>query len=198
MLSKFEKDENGDTKPDLKVVYQKGKKIFLSKDMDFDGYFEITQKYDDPAWSMIISQDINADRIVDIRFFYKDTVLRRKEVDENFNGVPDIVEVFSKDGALEKIEEKKEGKTVITWFYDAEESLVRGEEDKNGDGIAEICYLYDKGNLKSVQEDTNQDGKPDLWEEYDETQAVVKRQKDLDFDGMPDFVDLIEKAEQDS
>jgi len=87
---------------------------------------------------------------------------------------------------------------VITWFYDVGELLVRGEEDKNGDGITEIWYLYDKGNLKSVQEDTNYDGKPDLWEEYDETRAVVKREKDLDFDGMPDFVDLIEKTEKDS
>ncbi len=49
-----------------------------------------------------------------------------------------------------------------------------------------------------MQEDTNYDGKPDLWEEYDETRAVVKRKKDLDFDGMPDFVDLIEKTEKDS
>ncbi len=49
-----------------------------------------------------------------------------------------------------------------------------------------------------MQEDTNFDGKPDLWEEYNETQTIVKREKDLDFDGMPDFVDFIDKPVKDS
>jgi len=192
-------DKNQDGRPDMEIFFDEyqDKKRLIS-DSNFDGYFEITQQYDDPAWSMILSRDINADRMVDIRSFYTDTILRRKELDENADSFPDCIEIFNKAGLLEKIEEKKEGRTVITWFYDVGELLVRGEEDKNGDGITEIWYLYDKGNLKSVQEDTNYDGKPDLWEEYDETRAVVKREKDLDFDGMPDFVDLIEKTEKDS
>jgi hypothetical protein len=49
-----------------------------------------------------------------------------------------------------------------------------------------------------VQEDTNLDGKPDLWEAYDETQAIVKREKDLDFDGTPDFIDIIEDIDKNS
>ena len=38
-----------------------------------------------------------------------------------------------------------------------------------------------------MEEDTNADGKPDLWEEYDESEALVKRASDLDFDGKPDI-----------
>ena len=98
----------------------------------------------------------------------------------------------------EKIEEKIQGKTIITWFYGAKETLVSAQHDKNQDGRVEIWYQYEQGKLKTVLEDTNLDGKPDLWETYDDTQAIVKREKDLDFDGIPDFVDRVEKALHDS
>ncbi len=48
-------------------------------------------------------------------------------------------------------------------------------------------YHYHKGSLISVEEDTNADGEPDLWEEYDESEALVNHSKDLNFDGKPDF-----------
>jgi hypothetical protein len=47
--------------------------------------------------------------------------------------------------------------------------------------------------LISVEEDTNKDGRPDLWEAYDKSEALIKRQKDLDFDGKPDVEKLIGK-----
>nr|NJM03976.1 hypothetical protein [Desulfobacula sp.] len=49
-----------------------------------------------------------------------------------------------------------------------------------------------------MQEDTNFDGKPDVWEDYDEIEALVKRAKDLDFDGTPDFTDVVGNAEKDT
>jgi hypothetical protein len=110
-------------------------------------------------------------------------------MDEDMDGLWDFVEFYSQKAALEKTEEKTQGKTRLTWFYDEDEVLIRGEEDKNQDGRTDIWYLYDKGHLVQVQEDTNQDNKVDLWEEYDNTQSMIKRQRDLDFDGTPDFVD---------
>jgi hypothetical protein len=82
----------------------------------------------------------------------------------------------------------------MVWFYAKDEILVRGEEDRDQDGRTDIWYLYENGLLTQVHEDTNADGKPDLWENYDETQALVKRKKDLDFDGIPDFSDEVEKT----
>jgi antitoxin component YwqK of YwqJK toxin-antitoxin module len=194
-LSRVERDENKDGQVDLKVVYKKGIRVSLVKDGDSDGYFEITQTYDDPAWSMILDQDINADKICDLRSFYVETVLRKKERDENSDGLVDCVEHYNQAGMLEKIEEKSQGKTLLTWFYDSREIPIRGEEDKTCDGKIETWYLYENGVLKQVREDTNGDGKPDLWEEYDDTQAIVKREKDLDFDGVPDFTDMNEPTE---
>jgi len=195
-LSRVEKDENKDV--DLKVFYENSQKTFLMRDTDFDGYFDTTQRYDDPEWTMIILQDINKDEKPDIRSFFKDSTLRRKEIDENLDGFMDVVEIFDENGDLATLEEHLQGKPWLTWYYEPGEILVRGEEDKNQDGAVDIWYLYENGRLTTVKEDTTLDGKPDLWETYDETRAIVKRERDLDYDGIPDFVEMIEQAENDS
>ena len=38
-----------------------------------------------------------------------------------------------------------------------------------------------------VEEDTNANGKADLWEYYDESEALIKRSKDLNLDGVADI-----------
>ena len=197
-LSRVEKDENKDGKADLKVFYENGQKTFLMRDTGFDGYFDTTQRYDDPEWTMIVLQDINKDEKTDIRTFFKDSTLRRKEIDENLDGFMDVVERFDENGELATLAERRQGKPWLTWYYEPGEILVRGEEDRNQDGAVEIWYLYENGRLTMVEEDTTLDGKPDLWETYDETQAIVKRERDLDYDGIPDFVEMIEQAETDS
>ncbi len=192
-------DRNRDGKVDMEVFFNGNQeKKRLISDADFDGYFETTQVYDDPAWTTIVALDSDGDKIPDVRTYYKDTILRQKEIDEDGDGVMDLVEVFNPKGELERVEEKKAGKTVLTWFYGKGEVLLRGEEDKNQDGKTEIWYVYENGKIKTVQEDTNFDGKPDLWEEYDDIESLVKRSKDLDFDGTPDFTDIVGNTEKDS
>jgi len=198
LLVKFEKDGNKDSKPDLRVMYKKGEKISLARDADFDGYFEILQTYTDPQWTMVMTQDVNGDKVIDVRSFYTGAVLRKTEIDEDSDGIMDLIEFHDQTGALEKVEESTQGKIHLTWFYGPDKKIIRGEEDKNRDGKTDIWYFYSNGILTTVEEDTNLDGKPDLWESYDETQAVVKREKDLDFDGTPDFVDVVENADVNS
>jgi antitoxin component YwqK of YwqJK toxin-antitoxin module len=193
-----EKDENGDKNVDLKVYYKNGRKTHLVRDTSSDGHFDTTQRYDDPEWSLIVAQDISQNGKPDIRSCFKNDVLRRKEVDENLDGTLDLVETYDENGHLKTLEERKGGRPWLTWYYEPDEILVRGEEDRNQDGDVEIWYLYEDGRLITVKEDTTLDGKPDLWETYDETQAMVKRERDLDFDGTPDFVETIDQAETDS
>jgi hypothetical protein len=166
--------------------------------MNYDGVFEVVQTYDDPSWSLILAQDLNGDGGMDTRSFFTDKILRQKEVDEDFDGLVDVVEIYTPSGDLERIQEKTMGKTSLTWFYGKDERLAQAQEDKNRDGRVDIWYHYENGRLKCVEEDTNGDGKPDLWETYDETQAIVKREKDLDFDGKSDFTDIIGNAEQET
>jgi antitoxin component YwqK of YwqJK toxin-antitoxin module len=197
-LIRVETDENGDGNVDHKVYYKNGQKTHLVRDTSFDGHFDTTQRYDDPKWSLIVTQDISQNGQPDIRSFFKGEVLRRKEVDETLDGTLDLVETYDENGQLETLEEWKQGNPWLTWYYTPGEILIRGEEDKNQDGAVEIWYLYEHGRLVTVKEDTTLDGKPDLWETYDKTQAMVKRERDLDFDGIPDFVETIEQAETDS
>jgi antitoxin component YwqK of YwqJK toxin-antitoxin module len=197
-LSRVEKDENKDGRVDVKVFYQNGKKSSLIRDTNSNGHFDTTQVYDDPEWTLIVLQDVNNDNTADIRSFYRDENLRRKEMDETLDGFIDVVETYDQNGELETLEERRQGKPWMTWFYEPGEILVRGEEDKNQDGHVQIWYLYENGRLRTVKEDTTLDGNPDLWETYDDTQAIVKRERDLDYDGIPDFVEMIEQAETDS
>ena len=53
----------------------------------------------------------------------------------------------------------------------------------------DVWFHYDKGHVTTIEEDTNRDGKPDLWEEYDESEAMTRRYRDLNFDGKPDIED---------
>ncbi len=198
ILIRVEKDDNQDGNVDLKVFYQNGRKTHLVQDTRFDGYFDTTQRYDDPEWTLIVSQDLSQSGRADLCSFFRNDVLRRKEVDQNLDGITDLVETYDENGHIETLEERKQGNPWLTWYYEPDEVLVRGEEDKNQDGEVEIWYLYEKGRLVTVKEDTTLDGRPDLWETYDETQAMVKRERDLDFDGIPDFVEMIEQAETDS
>jgi hypothetical protein len=42
-----------------------------------------------------------------------------------------------------------------------------------------------------VAEDTDGDGRPDLWEDYDEAEALVKRSRDFNGDGRPDVEETV-------
>ena len=41
--------------------------------------------------------------------------------------------------------------------------------------------------LANIREDTNHDGKPDVWEEYGAAEEMIRRSRDLNFDSIPDI-----------
>jgi hypothetical protein len=55
----------------------------------------------------------------------------------------------------------------------------------------DVWYAYEENRLTQVAEDTDGDGRPDLWEAYDEAEALVKRSKDLNGDGRPDVEETV-------
>ncbi|WDP84379.1 MAG: hypothetical protein HUN05_03795 [Desulfobacter sp.] len=188
-LERLERDENGDGKTDLKVFYGPGAvKKRLTRDSDFNGYFETCQVYDDPQWTLVTTQDFNRDHHPDICTCYTGQVIRVKRTDEDLDGKIDLIEYYTLSGALEKQVEIRTKNASLTWFYNQKDTPERAEEDLNGDGKTDTWYFYAKGMVTRVEEDSNQDGQPDLWETYDENETLVKREKDLDFDGRPDFI----------
>ena len=191
-IIRLEKDSANTGKIDTKVFFKDEKKEKLIKDIDGDGNFETTQWFNRLKWSIVTEVDGNNDKNVDFRYFYKGGVLRLKEVDEDENGVVDIKEHYDKNGKLVKREEEHEnaGYLNIVWFYNNDEEAVKAEKDNNGNGHPDIWYFYKKNCLRRVEEDTNHDGKPDLWEKYDDSEVLISRTKDLDFDGKSDIEEI--------
>jgi antitoxin component YwqK of YwqJK toxin-antitoxin module len=188
-LARVEKDDEGTGKVSLKVFYKNGKKCRLIRDKDNDGRFEITQWFNKSQWSMVMELDADGDGNPEGRYCYQESILRLKEIDEDSDGNLDLREHYNAQGKLAQSEEDEEGTGpfTITWFYNDAEEPIRAEKDNNEDARVDTWYYYHKGSLTTVEEDTNADGKPDLWEEYDESEALVKRSRDLNFDGEPDI-----------
>ena len=64
---------------------------------------------------------------------------------------------------------------------------MQARRDKDLDGTDEVFFFYQNGTLRRVEEDSNGDGTIDIWEYYDQSEALVRTSKDLDFDGEPDL-----------
>lgn len=61
--------------------------------------------------------------------------------------------------------------------------------DQNGDGRPDLWQLYDdRGQLAEVQVDSNFDGRPDI-EEYYERGVLIRRESDRNFNGQADLVE---------
>ena len=104
-VAQLEKDDNGDGKVDLRVDYKNGSREKLVSDADHDGYFEITQWFNRPEWSLVVDHDIDQDGNPDARFFYKDGTLMLKELDEDGDGRVDLREFYEEHGKLIKCEQ---------------------------------------------------------------------------------------------
>jgi antitoxin component YwqK of YwqJK toxin-antitoxin module len=198
VLEHQEKDENADGRVDLRMFFEKGERVRLIRDADFDGRFEITQFFNHPEWSMVMEIDTWGDDAADGRFCYRDGTLRQKELDENNDGKMDFIEFFNASGKLERLAETYGGSDhpSLVWYYDEGENPVRAEHDADADGRPEVWFYYAAGRVTEVAEDTNADGRPDFWEFYDAAEAVIRVEKDYDFDGTVDVVeDLGEKPD---
>jgi hypothetical protein len=183
-------DTTFDGAVDLKTAYHLGEKIKTEKDGDGDGYFETVEWFDRPGWDRVTELDHNANRIVESRFFFSEGVLRRREFDDNEDGRADLIESLSAAGQLERAEEMDpdSGRVRLVWLYDEAANPWCAEEDRDGDGVFETRFFYENGRLYAVEEDTNADGKVDLWETYDEAEVLVSTRQDFDYDGVPDMV----------
>ena len=65
--------------------------------------------------------------------------------------------------------------------------MVFAEKDLTGNGAPDAWYSYEQGRLSEIRRDTTGDGSADVWEIYGENQQLLKRSKDLDYDGVADI-----------
>ena len=187
-LVRAERDSNNDGRVDLKVYYRNAKRHRLIRDRDHDGHFETVQWFDRAPWSMVMEVDADRNGTPEGRYCYREGVLREKRVDENNDGRFDLKEIYDAQGKITRSEEEPDenGRFALSWIYDETESAVRAERDRDGNGVPDVWFAYEQNRVVTVAEDTNGDGRPDMWEAYDGAEALVKRSRDLNFDGTPD------------
>ncbi len=194
-LERIEEDRNRDGKVDLKIFLDdSGRRREIQQDDDYDGHFELVQKFDQPPWSRVVTMNSTKAGAPAITLFYKGDHLVKRFVYADKDGLPDSIEFFGEDGLLkERCDFHDDGRHLtgpcpIHYFFDTDgRTVVRAERDADGDGKPEEWFFYQGGKLVKVHEDSNGDGMPDIWETYDAGEHLVKREKDLDYDGKPDL-----------
>ena len=185
----LEKDTNGDGQRDVKIAYDADNKKKALQDHDFDGRFETTHWYDRPPWTRVTELDSEGRGVVAVRSYFIDNILRRRETLNKDGGLVELRENFDEKGALVNSLEDRDvdGRWDMTWYFDGQGNFQRAEKDADADDRVDTWYYYEDGRLSGVSEDTNGDGRPDVWEDYNASETMIQRRKDLDFDGVADI-----------
>ena len=188
-LTLVEKDTNGDGKIDVRISYDNGRQKKALMDHDHDGRFETTHWYDRPPWTRVTELDADGSGHADRRSYFMRNILRRRDILKKDTDLVESRENFDEKGLLLSRAEDRDadGRWDITWYFDARGDFRRAEKDADADGRVDTWYDYEGGKMIGVSEDSNGDGRPDLWEDYDASEIMIKRKKDLDFDGVADI-----------
>lgn len=83
--------------------------------------------------------------------------------------------------AFAEIQEMKVGDVGVSY-----DEIV--EADTNGNGMNDRSSFYKNGALVFTAYDRDEDGKPDLWFQYDDELFLTQSLEDVDSDGTPDEV----------
>lgn len=113
-------DFNRDGKIDMVNHFQKGKKIKTEFDLDFDGKVDSVVEYD-PESGQPASKTLVEDGNLTWKFWHK-AELRRKEVDRNADGKPDMWVHYRNGHAI---------KTEIDVNFDGKNIRLEGDLSKN-------------------------------------------------------------------
>ena len=153
----------------------------------------------------VVTYDLNKDNRPDVWRLYKVTdeggtrieFMSCKQVDFDRDGRKDWVVAYNPKGVplFEKADFDYDGKWDMSAIYDTKVNhLAEVERDTDFDGKFDVKEVYDSaGNLTSVRRDRNNDGQPDLWEQYKDN-VLLAILYDDDFDGKVDRREEIQGA----
>src|ERR1043165_4423338 len=145
----------------------------------------------------VVTYDLNHDGKPDVWRLYKTEddggtkveYLTCKQVDFDHDGRKDWVVAYNRKGntLFEKADFDYDGKWDMSAIYDTKTGMVAEiERDTDFDGKFDVKEVYDSaGQLTSVRRDRNNDGQPDLWEQYKDG-VLIAILYDDDFDGKVD------------
>lgn len=128
----------------------------------------VTPIYDEATRVLLrLDYDYDANGTVDVRTYIRNGQPFRLEGDTNGDGVADRWEYYDASGHLERVG----GSTLgdgheDSWAYTTGDDL-RLELSTARDGFVDRREYYHAKVLVRTESDTNHDGRPDLWEEYE-------------------------------
>lgn len=137
------------------------------------------------AGKNVVSYDLNRDGKPDVWRLYKTEkagdstveILTCRQVDLDHDGRKDMVIAFSRSGQplYEKIDFDWDGKFDVSAVYDPKSGkYAEVERDTNFDGKYDLKELYNAaGQLESVRRDRDNNGEPDMWEQYEDGVLVA-------------------------
>lgn len=146
----------------IKETQVEGEKV-TEYDLDGDGKTEV--------WIYSVPADGGADHV------------RRKEIDLNADGKPDLRKQFDDAGllTLEAYDSDGDGQLEAVAYYAAGQ-LQRSERDEDGDGKRETWVYYSADEVQRIDVDRDGDGRVDFREEW-EGGSVARQYEDPDGDG---------------
>ena len=184
----------------------KGKKgDTTTKDTADTGIPKVDPTLCDTNGKNVITYDLNHDNKPDVWRLYKAEdeggtkveFMTCKQVDFDHDGRKDWVVALNRKGLrlYEKADFDYDGKWDMSAVYDTKTgNVAEVERDTDFDGKFDVKEVYDTvGTLTSVRRDRNNDGQPDLWEQYKDG-ALLAILYDDDFDGKVDRRDEIPGA----
>lgn len=134
----------------------------------------------------VVAEDLDGDGAADAWHTYEKGVLKKSEIDTNFDGNADHRTQFLEEGrSRREIDADYDGSPDL-WEDGENGVIVKSEYDRNHDGKADRWIHYRQGLRIREEEDRNGDGRPDRWVHYDATENPVKIEIDADNDGKPD------------
>lgn len=183
ILIRITRDGNGDGKIDIWERYEKGILAEQKKDSNGNGRIDQVVFYLESGEPKKSLHDTDGNGTLETARHYRGGKLDREEQDTNHDGRPDVV-IRYENGEPVSLKQFEKGRTIRT-------SLQAGRPclrtiDENGDGRPEQTIRFDAmGNLVSVESDTNGNGSPDTWQQY-ESGKLVRLDQDRDHDGRRD------------
>jgi hypothetical protein len=141
--------------------------------------------------------DLDADGRPDVENVYRERgnngrVHVQKKLDLNLDGKYDVISTFDDSGALETEKMDSDFDGVYDWTdHYKSGSRVMTEQDTNFDGRTDIWYYYTDGpdgrpRIDRKTRDTSGDGRVDHWERFDDEGNVMRTGRDTDGDGKMD------------
>jgi len=121
-------------------------------------------------------------------------VLRCREVDQNLDGVKDVVRTYDDNGdPLRELADTDYDGQIDTWTTFSSGRVAEIKVDRNRDGRHDEKRFYVRGKKLRAELDEDFDGRTDVWEVYADG-TLQRRGVDVDRDGKVDRWDRDELA----